>query len=290
MRQHKRSFIPGGVAGSFLAAAVLLTVVLAGGVPAWAADAAERTWYTPPVDISVEGHRFDDLFLLVTAMLTFLVLGMTGILVISMTVFRARPGRKALYDHGGSRRDVLIEIAISTAIFLIVDGTLLVRSHINMNDVFWRMPDANAEQVLRVEIMPQQWVWNVRYPGLDGVFNTEDDVVTLNDLRVPTGTKVHVQLKSKDVIHSLFLPNVRLKQDANPEELSEFWFETRIPGEYEMVCAEMCGFAHYQMRGDLRVYPPADFEKWYREASAWARVGYDPAQLEQQWGWEWKEL
>lgn len=273
----------------------LVVVVLVGvfGIAdgaAWAVDDPTRTWYTPPVDVSVEGYRFDNLFLLITALLTFLFLGMTAIIVISMVWFRDRPGHKALYDHGGSRRDVLIEIAVSTAIFLVVDGTLLVKSHININDVFWNFPTAKEQNVLRVEVKAQQWAWNIRYPGPDGQFNTPDDVVTFNDLRVPTGKKIHIQLTSKDVIHSMFLPNVRLKQDANPGEVSQFWFETRIPGDYEIVCAEMCGYAHYQMRGRFTVYPPDKFEQWYKEAGAWSRVAYDPDRPDQQWGWEWKEL
>ena len=60
---------------------------------------AEPTWYKPPVDISVEGHRIDELFLFTTIMLSFLFLGMTAIMVYSMLVYRERPGHKALYDH-----------------------------------------------------------------------------------------------------------------------------------------------------------------------------------------------
>ena len=268
-----------------LAAAVGLWCVL---VPGAAEAAAEPNWYTPSTDISVEGYRIDNLFLFISALLTFLFLGMTGIIVYSMVFFREQPGRKSVYDHGGSRRDVLIEIAISTIIFLMVDGVLLYRAHVDMNEVFWKTP--REENVLRVQVMPQQWAWNIRYPGADGAFNTPDDVVILDDLRVPTGRKVLIQLKSKDVIHSLFLPNVRLKRDANPGEVSNFWFEATMTGEYEIVCAEMCGYAHYQMRGDFTVYSPDDFDAWYREASAWGAVQHDPANADQQWGWEWKEL
>ncbi len=267
-------------------------IVLAAGAVLFCsatAAGAEPTWYRPPQDISVEGHRIDNLFLFISALLTFLFLGMTGIIVYSMLFFRERAGHKSVYDHGGSRRDVLIEIAISTIIFLVVDGTLLYRAHVDMNEVFWARPAAD-EDVLRVQVMPQQWAWNIRYPGDDGEFNTPDDVVTLDDFRVPTGKKVYVQLRSKDVIHSFFLPNVRLKRDANPGEISSFWFEVTQPGEYEILCAEMCGYAHYQMRGDFIVYPPAEFDRWYREASAWGRVQHDPDSVDQQWGWAWKEL
>lgn len=276
-----------GAGWHWVAIAALLVLLL--GATAAGAEPPTPNWYTPPQDISVEGYRIDNLFLFITVLLTFLFLGMTGIIVFSMLAFRARPGRRSAYDHGGSRRDVLIEIMISTIIFVTVDGVLLYRAHKDMNEVFWKMPSAN-EDVLRVQVMPQQWAWNIRYPGDDGEFNTEDDVVTLDDLRVPTGKKIYLQLRSKDVIHSFFLPNVRLKRDANPGEVSEFWFEVTQPGQFEIVCAEMCGYAHYQMRGEFTVYPPTEFEKWYREASAWGRAAHDPDNADQHWGWEWKEL
>lgn len=265
--------------------ATVIGLVLLGAATAHAAP----NWWTPSQDISVEGYRFDRLFLFVTAMLTFLFLGMTGIIVYSMVSFRESRGAKAHYDHGGSRRDVLIEIAISTTIFLVVDGVLLVRSHIDINEVIWKMPAASAN-VLRIQVMPQQWAWNFRYPGDDNEFNTPDDVVVLDELRVPTGRPVHLQLKSKDVIHSLFLPNVRQKRDANPGAVSEMWFEVTQPGDYEILCAEMCGYAHYQMRGQFLVRTPTEFDQWYREASAWGRVQYVSDATDQHWGWEWKEL
>jgi len=272
---------------TLLATIAAAVTVLLLAPSAWA---AEPKWYLPPVNISPEGHRFDSLFLYTTAFATFLFLGMTGIILYSMVMFRESRGAKALYDHGGTRRDVIIEILISTAIFVIVDGVLLVRSHIDINEVYWNQPDWKTEEVLRVQVMPQQWAWNIRYPGDDGEFNTEDDVVTLDELRVPTGKKVVVQMISKDVIHSFFLPNVRLKQDANPGEYSQMWFEADTPGDYEIICAEMCGYAHYQMRGEFHVHPPAEFDRWYKEASAWARVQYDPDHPDLDWGWEWQEL
>jgi cytochrome c oxidase subunit 2 len=74
-----------------------------------------------------------------------------------------------------------------------------------------------------------------------------------------------VVLKSKDVIHSFFLPNLRLKQDAVPGREIEAWFEATKPGRYELPCAELCGFGHSGMSGWLIVHTPAEYQKWVTE-------------------------
>ena len=114
--------------------------------------------------------------------------------------------------------------------------------------------------------MPQQWAWNFRYAGPDGMFNTKDDIVTFNELRVPAGHPVMLNLKAKDVIHSFYLPNFRLKQDANPGAITRSWFKALKTGNYEIACSQMCGWAHYKMKGDLIVLADADYARWMKEA------------------------
>ena len=108
--------------------------------------------------------------------------------------------------------------------------------------------------------------------GADGKFGTDDDVKFDNDLHVPVSKVVRVQLSSKDVIHSFFLPNLRLKQDAVPGRTILTWFEATKPGKYELPCAELCGFGHSGMKGWLNVYTPEDYQKWAAEKLAPKRV------------------
>ena len=82
---------------------------------------------------------------------------------------------------------------------------------------------------------------------------------------MPVVKPVHVILKSKDVIHSFFLPNLRLKQDTVPGRDIVAWFEATKPGQYEMPCAELCGFGHSGMKGWLYVHTPEDYAKWAKE-------------------------
>jgi cytochrome c oxidase subunit II len=76
---------------------------------------------------------------------------------------------------------------------------------------------------------------------------------------------VHVNLKSQDVIHSFFVPQFRIKQDAVPGRSLLAWFEVTKPGKYEWPCAELCGFGHSGMRGWIYVHSPEDYTKWAAE-------------------------
>jgi len=113
-----------------------------------------------------------------------------------------------------------------------------------------------------VRVEPEQFAWNAQYAGPDGVFDTADDVRVINDLHVPIGRPVLVSLKSKDVIHSFFLPNFRIKQDAVPGIVTHLTFEATKTGTYDIACAQLCGLGHYRMRGELTVDSQKDFDKW----------------------------
>jgi cytochrome c oxidase subunit 2 len=121
---------------------------------------------------------------------------------------------------------------------------------------------------MNVEILAEQFAWNLRYAGADGKLNTADDVLSLNQMHIPVGRPVIVSLKSKDVIHSLFLPEFRVKQDAVPGMTTRIWFEATRTGSWEIACAELCGLGHYRMKGFITVDSPEDFEKWLATQAA----------------------
>jgi cytochrome c oxidase subunit II len=260
----------------------------AGALSAQGMSPSHSLW-EPPLDISVEGHRSDTLFETTTIFLSVLFAIMAGALAVAMVKFRAGRGVHAHYDRGDTIKDGLFGFVVSTLIFVVVDGNLLIRSHIDLNEVYWNYPE-NDPGVLKVEVLAQQWAWNFRYPGRDGEFNTKDDIVTFNDFRVPEEKKVLVQLRSKDVLHSFFLANCRIKQDANPGSTTRMWFQTRpgTAGEYEVACAEMCGFAHYMMKSRFVVLKENDWKAWVAEATRWSEIAFDETKPEQQWGWKWE--
>jgi cytochrome c oxidase subunit 2 len=86
-----------------------------------------------------------------------------------------------------------------------------------------------------------------------------------NDLHVPVNKVVRVHLTARDVIHSFYLPNLRLRQDAVPGRTILVWFEATKPGKYELPCSQLCGFGHSGMKGWLYVHAPEEYQKWAAE-------------------------
>jgi cytochrome c oxidase subunit 2 len=243
------------------------------------------TW-APPKSISSYGHRLDWLFEYTSWVATIFFLIMTGALVYFSIAYRARPGHKAYYTHGkATASEKWAPKMLDLAVFISLDLVLIGSSFVHTRDFIWKYP--SGPDVVRVQVMPQQWVWNFRYPGKDDVFGTEDDVVTVNDMRVPKGKPVMVQIMSRDVIHGFFITNVRAQMDAIPGSITKFWFDANEVGDYEISCAHLCGTAHYKMKGFLKVMEENDYKRWSDERSDWAKAAYDPNDPTIKWGWNW---
>ena len=101
---------------------------------------------------------------------------------------------------------------------------------------------------------------------------------------------ISLQLASPDVIHSFYLPNLRVKQDAMPGMINRAWFQAKETGDFDIACAQHCGTHHYKMKGTLMIQSRDAFEAWYRESSAAAALAFNPADIDSLWGWEWKKL
>jgi len=231
-----------------------------------------------PRDASLHGHFVDGIlgYLTVTTGLCFGVL--LAILMVAVLFHRGRR-RTAHYTHGDRPRDRLPALIAGAVVLFGIDAVALVRSTERLREGMWRYPDGDP-QATRVEVTAQQWAWTFRYPGGDGQFNTPDDIVTLNELPVPVGKPVYVQLTSKDVIHSMYLPNFRTKIDAVPGTITRMWFQPTEVGTYEIGCAQHCGAWHYKMRGELTVLSAEAFARWQARAAADAALRYDAADTE----------
>lgn len=259
-------------------------------LPALAAaqEAGNRWGPTPPA--SSFGHLFDELFLLITVLIGVSFLIVLWLLLVPMVRDRARPGHKAFYDHGSSLKDKRFTAIVSISVFIVLDAWVLVVAMRDLREGYWKVPPAaETKDLVTVQVLGQQWSWNFRMPGLDGAFGTADDVLTTNELVLPVDRPVSLNLTSKDVIHSLFLPDMRVKRDANPGAVNVAWFQPVKAGTYDILCAELCGFAHYQMHGKLRVLEKDEFETWHADASRLAAAAFDETDTEAQWAWVWKE-
>ena len=215
-------------------------------------------WF--PENVSTFGADVDGVFWLIFYIITVWFFLTEGLLVYFIIRYRRRPGEKAAYVLGDSMTQlawVLAPLAIIVVLDLLID--------IRGADVWAKIKGQPPPADVTVRAMGKQFNWGFTYPGPDGKFGTEDDLQIDNDLHVPVGKVVHVILTSKDVIHSFFLPHARLKQDVLPGREIPVWFQISKSGEYEIPCAELCGFGHSGMNGKLYAHTTEDYEKWVKE-------------------------
>lgn len=109
------------------------------------------------------------------------------------------------------------------------------------------------DDAIDVYVTAKQWMWKFSYP---------EGRASVGVLYVPAGRPVRLHLTSRDVIHSFFVPEFRIKRDAVPGMYTTAWFEATRPGRFQILCAELCGTGHSMMRGEVVVLREVDFMAW----------------------------
>ncbi len=239
----------------------------------------QRTWWFPEV-ASIHGADYDSEFMITLAITGFMfVVVQVGIGFLALK-FSEQSGKR---HHPQSRLFENRFAVIAGMIILVVDISLLVLGESS----FSKARAASSENADIVEATGEQFAWNFRYPGPDGVFGrtdpllvnlqsnnlgldmddpaAADDIVRLNQMHVPSDRPIRVKIRAKDVLHSFGLPNFRVKQDAVPGMVIEVGFQPTRTGEFEIVCSQLCGLGHYRMRAFLTVESQEDFDRWLVE-------------------------
>ena len=228
----------------------------------------------------------------IDAMLLYLLVSVGGLflaghLALAWLVWRGSRRDQIGQRLASRRSEIVLSGLLGLGMAIIAEGGVLAIGIPVWVEYFDAVPPADA---VVIEVTAQQFMWNVRYPGPDGRFGRtdpslvdeatnalgvdrtdpagRDDIVTINEIAVPVGRTVRVILRSKDVIHSFFLPNLRVKQDAVPGMSPEVIFVPTRAGNYELACAELCGLAHYRMRGFFNVVSEREFSDWLRRQAA----------------------
>ncbi|HEY7168511.1 MAG TPA: cytochrome c oxidase subunit II [Candidatus Binatia bacterium] len=209
-----------------------------------------------PEDVSTFGRDIDSLFHLIYYITATAFILVTVLMIWFLIAYRHQEGRRAIYSHGNTTLEIIWTII--PAAILIVLSFMSVSTWANIKR---HAPDSDFE----LGVTAKQFNWEVYYPGPDHKVGTDDDVKFDNDLHVPVNKVVRVYLSSKDVIHSFYLPNLRLRQDAVPGRTILVWFEATKPGKYEIPCSQLCGFGHSGMKGWLYVHTPEEYQKWAAE-------------------------
>ncbi len=169
----------------------------------------------------------------------------------SFVVFRRKPGDTTDAEH--VEGNTTLEIVWSVVpLFLVVIFAYL--GAVNLADTLRADPDAMVVKVTGI-----QWSWTFEYPPVDGV------TVISDELHVPVGQQVLLQMTSKDVIHSFWVPEFRVKQDLVPGRITELRITPNLEGEYMVRCAELCGTSHYDMEKPVIISTQEEFDAWIGE-------------------------
>jgi cytochrome c oxidase subunit 2 len=238
-------------------------------------------WFTP---IASNWTMMDQ-----TVNLTFWV---TGLVFIAINLFMAycimryrhRKDLKAHYEPESRKLEWWLTVLTSVGIGALLAPGLLVWAK------FVTVPAGTSE----VEVVGQQWNFSYRFPGKDGVLGTtnirlaspenpfaidpndpngQDDVlVSSPELHLPLGKPVKVLLRSKDVLHQFAVPPFRVKMDMVPGMVTYFWLTPTRTGAFDALCEQLCGTAHFTMRGRVVVDEEKDFQAWLATQPTYAQT------------------
>lgn len=255
---------------AFLLLAVGAAVIVTTVAPEWTFAGAGPDWL--PAEVGRGAELVDGLFHMINGIAAAL-LGLTFVLM-AWAVWRGA-GRRS--DEGSDRAGShSLEIAW-TAVPAVILGFLTWAQIDARADIRDAVADRAGEPAaLIVEVEGAQFDWRFRYAGEDGAFGTLDDVTTVAEMAVPIGRNVELQMRSVDVIHSFFVPALRIKRDVVPGATVPLRFQID-PADYEAAgrprvlelrCAELCGWGHYAMVGRLRPMDGDAFDAWLAQESA----------------------
>ncbi len=234
-----------------------------------------------PPDISTHGYQVDRLINVLHWFMALLFVGWGIFFTYCLFKFRARTGHRANYELPNAKISKWAEVAVAGFEVVLLFGLALpVWSQVKSD-----FP-TDEDNPLRIRVIGEQFAWNFHYAGPDGIHgrtspelmkadnligldmsdpDAADDLVTNNWMHIPKNKKIVCDVSTKDVIHSFWIPVLRVKQDAIPGMSIPVWFEATEHGDkFQVACAQLCGNNHYTMKGDLTIYESEEtFNEWY---------------------------
>jgi cytochrome c oxidase subunit 2 len=247
-------------------------------------------WLGLPALASAHGGQIDSLIGWTHLFMLILFVGWGTFFTYALIRFRRSRHPVASYTGVKSHASAYSEVGVAVIEAVLLFGFAIPIWAARVDSI---PPESES---LVVQVTGEQFAWNVHYPGADGKFGrtdlklldlqsnplgidrtdpaAKDDVTTLNQLYLPVNKPIVVRLRSKDVIHSFGVPELRVKQDAIPGLTIPIWFvptvttaemrtQTGNPEfQYEIACAQLCGLGHYRMRGFVTIQTAEEFDKW----------------------------
>lgn len=213
-----------------------------------------------PENISSYGREMDGLMWLIYYVVGVWFLLAECLVFYFLFRYRRKEGVRAQYATGRGLKSAGWVI-VPALLVLVCDFAIDARGEAVWRHIKLEIPTPDVQ----VRIEARQFAWMFRHAGPDGKFDTADDVVTNGELHVPVGKVVRFELESRDVIHSLWIPNLRLKQDAVPGRTIPGWFKAEKVGNYGIGCAQICGNGHTVMGAMLVVQTQGDYDQWLKK-------------------------
>jgi cytochrome c oxidase subunit 2 len=246
-----------------------------------------------PEVASSTGAQVDHMIGLVHWLMLALGVGWGVFFIYCLFRFRASKNPRANYTGVKSHFSTYLEIAVAFVEVILLIGFSIPYWATQVDNI------PSADEALVVRVVAEQFAWNIHYPGADGKFGPtdpklvdtqtnpvgidrnhpdgRDDVYTVNELVLPVDQKIVIRITSKDVIHSFWLPQMRIKQDAIPGMEVSQTFTAIKTGDWDIACAQLCGLGHYTMKGAYSIKTRDAYDAWLREKAA----GMQPAPTSQ---------
>lgn len=221
-----------------------------------------------------------------------ITLYITGFVFVAVNLFMAyaiyryrfKPSRRAHYEPENKKLETWLTVGTAIGVAaMLAPGLIVWADFINV-----------PEEADEIEVVGQQWQWGFRFPGEDGELGevdaryvgpdnrfgmspddpagADDILVHSNELHLPLDRPVKVNLRSKDVLHDFAVPQFRVKMDMVPGLVTYVWFTPTRTGKFDILCMELCGIAHYAMRGHVVVDEQAEFETWLAQQPTWGEI------------------
>lgn len=248
----------------FLAVAVSASLMGAGA--AWAQQGPQAPLWLPP-GTSTLAPKVDGLYTFILWVTGITFVGVELLLIAFCVMYARRPGGKVRYTHGSNTAETIWTIAPAVMLLIIAVTQMGAWKEAKM-----MFPDAGAPDVVQVQTIGKQFKWYFRYAGEDRKFNTEDDLYS-GDFTLPLGSKALMPIRSVDVIHSFYIPYMRVKQDLVPGIRNRVWFEPTGFYVAKVDPADTPYDAEFRKNGWKPSKEPPNFEWVANEQEFQARYG-----------------
>ena len=236
-----------------------------------------------PVQASEHAAEIDNMIVLLHWLMAVLFIGWGAFFIYTLIRFRAKANPKADYTGVTSHTSSYLEITVAVIEAVLLVGFAIPAWANRVNEI------PPEEEATVVRMIGKQFEWHSHYPGADGRWgrrdlslitptnsigldrsdpNGADDIVSINQMNLPVDKPVIVYLSSQDVIHSMGIAEMRVKQDAIPGIEIPVWWVPNLIGDFEVNCSQLCGLGHYRMRGFVSIMPEAEYEAWLAEEAA----------------------